>query len=87
MTIDKIFSFLEWEDIKNLRLQNRQFADIGLNHFPRTVTLVATKWSFDRVEQLLSLEVVRQNVRSLRICCYMFWPTDSGPTSMLTSEL
>ncbi|MCJ1325972.1 hypothetical protein MMC10_002635 [Thelotrema lepadinum] len=83
----QILSHLEWPDIKNIRTLHRKLADVGLEYFPRNVTLVATKWSLDRVNSLLSLETVRKNVKSLTICCYLYLPKDQGPTFIPNPEL
>ena len=73
-TIDQIFSHLEWPEIRNLRESHRRLAEIGLEYFPQTVTLAATKWSLQRVNELLSLETVRTKVKTLSICCYVYLP-------------
>ena len=72
--LDDIFSDLDWSDIKNVRLQHRRLAEIGLEYFPREITLPTSDWSLERVEKLLSLEAVCKNVRCVSICCYVISP-------------
>ena len=86
-TLDQVFSHLDWPDVKKLRTLHPRLSDIGLEFFPREVTLVATKWSQDRVTRLLSLEPVRKNVKALTICCYLYWPKDQGPNAIPDQEL
>ena len=81
--IDNVFLHLEWPEVRNLRLASRRLAEVGVEYFPRKVTLVATKWSLQRVENLLSLEPVRRNIRSLSICCYVFLPEGEGQSNFV----
>ena len=86
-TLNQVFSYLDWSDVRNLRPLHFRLAEIGLGFFPREVTLVATRWSLDRVTNLLSLEPVRTNVKALTVCCYLYWPVDEGPNSIPDRDL
>ena len=81
-----IFSYLGWSDVKNVRAQDRRLAEIGLEYFPREITIVATDWrSLERVEKLVSLGPVGKNVRFVSICCYVRFPNLPGPGSTVTT--
>ena len=64
----QIYSYLEFEQTRNLRETSKRFAEIGLDYLVRQVTILPFKWSKARSMELSSHPVLSENVKSIRFC-------------------
>ncbi|MCJ1327453.1 hypothetical protein MMC10_004122, partial [Thelotrema lepadinum] len=64
--LHEVYSYLESEDVKTLRLTNKVLAELGISHLPHTVTTFMSKWCTTRLTKLSLHPLLRRNVKTVR---------------------
>ncbi|EFQ99042.1 hypothetical protein MGYG_02054 [Nannizzia gypsea CBS 118893] len=76
--LGEIFDFLDTEDISNVRMTCRIFANACIRYLPKKCGVSCAKTSLERIEHISSHQLISQRIRSLTVDCSQFWTLVHG---------